>query len=496
MKDKIIPLLALVTMCAYPCLFIYFQNIGEGKFTDIFAPLFIYCAIAFLVVIVMNMILKQLHKAVMFSSVFMMIFMNFNLIYTGLEEVVGQFNVLILVAIYLVCLVALYWMIKRSKWDLSAWCDIVGIVFGVLILINFVFAMPDIINNLQSKKEVKLELEQNVKNTEFKENIYYLIFDEYAGTKCLEYYYDFDNKDFEEYLIETGFSYSRTSYNKESINTVDIVPNILNLNYVTEPDGSAINNIEYTKQPVLYRFFQEMGYQINMVNHMNTLNSEGCNLLEGKEQELEGRLIPYIIENSIIYNIIEGFNKQGAYEFNVESYAENLDKVLNSIKYSWKETDGKPTLTVGYVQCPHVGFVYNSKGEYQSQEDWNNWADKSNYKEQLLYLNEQIKEIVKEIQANDPNAIIVMQADHGARYGMHCMYLYDEEDYDADVETEKMQNVLNCVYWGSNEKVDIEGLSGINTWRTILNTLYGTEYEMLPEPEGYKVEWKKEWNIK
>jgi len=36
------------------------------------------------------------------------------------------------------------------------------------------------------------------------------------------------------------------------------------------------------------------------------------------------------------------------------------------------------------------------------------------------------------------------------------------------------------------EKLDIEGMTSINTWRTVLNTYFGTDYEMLPAPEGFK----------
>ena len=50
---------------------------------------------------------------------------------------------------------------------------------------------------------------------------------------------------------------------------------------------------------------------------------------------------------------------------------------------------------------------------------------------------------------------------------------------------EYMQNILNCVYY-KGEKLDIESMTSINTWRTVLNTYFGTDYEMLPAPEGFK----------
>ena len=84
---------------------------------------------------------------------------------------------------------------------------------------------------------------------------------------------------------------------------------------------------------------------------------------------------------------------------------------------------------------------------------------------------------------HDPDAIIILQADHGARLGYHLKELYDTP-YDPETETIHQQNILNCVYWGGKE-LDISGLSGINTLRTILNAAYGTDYEMLPQPTGF-----------
>lgn len=89
------------------------------------------------------------------------------------------------------------------------------------------------------------------------------------------------------------------------------------------------------------------------------------------------------------------------------------------------------------------------------------------------------------IQKNDPDSFIILMSDHGARYPHWQVDHYGAKAYDASVETLYMQNILNCVYY-KGEKLDIEGMTSINTWRTVLNTYFGTDYEMLPAPEGFK----------
>ena len=50
-----------------------------------------------------------------------------------------------------------------------------------------------------------------------------------------------------------------------------------------------------------------------------------------------------------------------------------------------------------------------------------------------------------------------------------------------------MQNVLNCVYYQGNQ-YEIEGMTNINTWRYILNEIFGTDYELLEPKQWNEVE--------
>lgn len=51
---------------------------------------------------------------------------------------------------------------------------------------------------------------------------------------------------------------------------------------------------------------------------------------------------------------------------------------------------------------------------------------------------------------------------------------------------EDMSNIFNAVYY-KKEKIDIEGLSGVNTLRHVLNVVFGDNFEMLDIPvDDYK----------
>jgi len=148
-------------------------------------------------------------------------------------------------------------------------------------------------------------------------------------------------------------------------------------------------------------------------------------------------------------------------------------------------SDSKPTFTFAYAECPHEYFTFDADGNRIAKEDETNWKDKSIYLNQYKYITKCMERIVEDIQKNDPDAFIILMSDHGARYPHWQVDHYGAKAYDASVETLYMQNILNCVYY-KGEKLDIESMTSINTWRTVLNTYFGTDYEMLPAPEGFK----------
>ena len=163
-------------------------------------------------------------------------------------------------------------------------------------------------------------------------------------------------------------------------------------------------------------------------------------------------------------------------------YKQQLDQALDAMDNAWQETDGGPTLTLGYVQCPHSAFIYQKDGTQVPEADALNWRDPQYYLGQLQYVNGRILGAVDQILAHDPSTVVILQSDHGVRLGYHLAEEYGDP-YAPETETIHQQNILNCVYIGG-EAMDISGLSGINTLRTVLNRLFDLGYDMV-EPRSF-----------
>lgn len=477
---------SMIAIVFYPSVFMYFQNMSEGHFVEVLPSVGKNLILAAVLLIMFLILLRDIGKAVLTSEIALLIFMNFNTILNAVKKLIPGMRKAYFFAIVAVVLVFVLGFVKKKIKETENLCTIIGIVFVVLIIFNVVTAIPKIVEN--NTKSVIAEQGNDITEKVFsgdKPNVYFYLFDEYAGFENIERYYDYDNQEFEEFLVDRGFNISYGSHNTESIWTSTIVPNILNLSYVASDDIYSIDNMARSENAYLYQLFANNGYQINMVNHLNTFSDTNCNVLNYKQKK--ENLSTYVLNNGI-WSEIDSFISWAQQKLSGKSndYYSNLSDVLTIMEHITDYmSDDQPTFTFAYAECPHEYFTFDEEGNRIAKEDETNWKDKSVYLNQYKYITKCIEKIVENIQKNDPDAIIVLMSDHGARYPHWQVDHYGSEAYDASVETVYMQNILNCVYY-KGERLDIEGMTSINTWRTILNTYFGTDYEMLQAPEGFK----------
>lgn len=166
------------------------------------------------------------------------------------------------------------------------------------------------------------------------------------------------------------------------------------------------------------------------------------------------------------------------------NYRASLDNALEAGLRCWQEATDRPTLTVGYIQCPHSPTMVGRHGEELPFAYGWNWRDHSLYLNQLEFKNDYILELVDAIQTNDPGALIFLQSDHGNRYAIHMVQVGEWERYDPYVENPYMQNTLNCVYY-QGQPFPIEGETGINTMRLVFRQVLGADLDPIEPVQDY-----------
>lgn len=131
-------------------------------------------------------------------------------------------------------------------------------------------------------------------------------------------------------------------------------------------------------------------------------------------------------------------------------------------------------------------FCLTETGAMTAPEDHYNWEKPELYLAKLQYINAAILRTVDNIQTHDPEAVILLQADHGARIPGHLVEQFGGPWFDTEVEIPFMENVLNCAYV-PERIVDVEGETCINTTRKVLDAVFGLSLGALAVPEDYTI---------
>lgn len=487
-KSILVPLLALVLTCLYPCAFQYFRNADEAAPGDMLPMLLIFLGMGAVVLLLSLMILRNFPKAGLFSSLCMLAAVNSGLLGGICKRLIHGFHDRYILLLLAVLLLALLILIRKKKVPAVELCLVLSILFGALTVVQIIPAAPTLWKQLTFQRQESTIDPENVEfQTEDRPNVYYFLVDEYGGSENLERYYDFENHEFLSYLRDHDFNISGTTKNTESIWTVSIMPNLLNMDYVV--DDRSENKAAYMDRSNLVEMFRHNGYTVNLIDHLNFIGASGCHVLSPRQYP--DTIAKYIYRNSVLSQIpqlrhpmsrILGFH-------NKWEEARVLQSMFALMETCTDYVDDQPTLTVSYVQCPHYPFLFDAQGNVSPKKP--DFANKSIYLDQLTYLNTVLEQSISGVLDKDPGAIIIVQSDHGARYPGQMLLYNGGPDYDPELETPYMQNALNCVYLGG-KALDIEGLSGINTLRTVMNQEFGTDFPMLEQPTGYTC-YGKSW---
>ena len=476
-------IVSLVLVCLYPCLFQYAGNIPEARLQDALMFFGIFLAIGAVVYLIVLGITRRAGAAGLLSSLGMLVFTNIGLVTKTLQNHLSWFRARYLLAVLLVLGILLLALIQKKRWRCGVPCLLLVLAFGAMSIASVGMAAPKLIqmyqeNRDRSQRQAEVMETEGVGIGEQKKlpNVYYYLYDEFAGPECLSYFYEFDHSDFYRQLEQRGFSCSQNSYNVEATVTVQLIPDLFHLDYgvpayFESGDGAV---------PRLYQIFLDMGYQINLINHMDFLDTDETRVLT-VDQHADS-IGTYLYRNSLLPGIpyLSGWIENMPQLQTEMSYSDMLQEALGLMDTSWKYAKDGATLTIGYVQCPHTYFLYDADGNPIPSEHGNDWEDPQYYLGYLQYASNRILAAVDEIQAHDPTAIIILQSDHGARTLYHES-LHGLADGSRRDDVHHQQNVLNCVYL-PGETVEIQGKSGINTLRTVLDQAFHMDFPMVEPP--------------
>ena len=482
----------------YPALALYFVNRHEIVFNATQKVFLTALFFSFLIIVIFWALFRSWEKAAIPASVTLLFFYSYGHIYDVLKnsEVfantpLGRHRYLFPILILL--LIATQILIKKIK-DTSNLNSILNTVS--LFLIGFVFiqitvfSFQTILTNRRHTKESTVIQENNSLENNTERDVYYILVDAYSREDLLLGKFGFDNQEFIKELESLGFyvpNCAQSNYN----NTLMSMTATLNMAYLDtlgiDQKTDKSKYIPYLIDSLVMQKFENMGYSVATFKSLypfldikdvayyhdyfektSTYGSHaGINfqylflrttLLRPLIESIE------IMDNDSPYAFINKWLpiKKTIEDRNTRQYQQNV-YALDSLE-KIPEISGKK-FTYAHLFVTHQPFVFYPDGRFHPDL----LQTRSAYLDQVVFLNQRILEIVKNIlDESETPPIIVIQSDHSYLEGADRV------------------KILNAYYLpnGGNEKL-YETITPVNTFRLIFDTYFNDEYPLLSDKSYY-----------
>ena len=396
---------------------------------------------------------------------------------TGPLNFLRSYSILVPVLV-IATLLWILWIKRKKKLQ-----PVLVYYFNILLLLFCIADGVMLLNKQQNAVRTK-----TVKNSGFdlsgvkqKPNVYFLLFDEYAGYKSLKDSFAFANDSLYEFLRRKDFrvlplhsNYDYTPFSMSSIFNMRYVDSNYDHRLLTQADiqrrFGEIRNAE------VFSLFKNMGYELENYSIFDISEHpalSGSNpifpihsvLLSNKIFHnrfmkdlgwifMSGRFELSFIRNHYLYRG-DNFNKKAE------------EKVISSAK----SKGSSPRFCYGHFFLPHGAYYRDSAGNYNSPSQMQDLFNKPLYLSYLKYTNTVIRSLVNNIVSADPGAVVVVMSDHG-------FYNYlspgDDDPYNYD-------GFCHVRFPDKNYLPDEDVRSNVNFFRYLFNCEFGQKLPYLKD---------------
>lgn len=467
---------ALLAVAAYPALFVYFHNIGEAVFTQIFLPVFLFAAAGLAAWLFFGLLSASVSRGALVALLFLPVFMYYALIDDGIRALAPDWRWWRTAPAFLFLFsnlaLALRIVGKRPAGDavIAKMTTAIGAVFFGLILFNAaggIYAltkMPRAERSTPASGSGPGRDHPAVSSGSRRPDVYILIFDEYARQDILKKYAGYDNTPFLRELERRRFNVSYSSYSTASRTDV-ATANLYHyaVKYKTRADVEAdADSPALLRRPPLFDVFKKAGYKIHLYAP-SVLKSDFDEGLIDVTLKHFVQLKALSIEKTVV---AQSFLLYVQGDTNEAIRSARLSRLRMAARIIGERT-GQPKLLYFHLTCPHGPFVFNEHGGPVAYENMENIGDPQYYTGQLRFMSRKILELADGMLEKDPGAVMLLQSDHGPRFF-------------GIMPEREMRACLNVLY-ASGRTVSIEGLSTVDTLRLAMNHALGLKLELLGE---------------
>ena len=481
----------------YPALTLYYLNIQEIKLAAIWQAIITSLVITVVVFVFYALIFRSWARAALPTSFTLLLIFTyghiFNLV-SGLNVggiTIGRHRNMIAVWV-LIFAIGLYLIARIKAPDrVTRLLNTISMAMAVLVLveIGIYFAQPHkASSNLQDSSAQNLA----IPSSEAAPDVYYILIDAYSRSDLLRDQFGIDSTEFTNKLLQMGFYIPKCAQSNYDV-TYPSLASSLNMSYldtlgINQVDAEPADYQPFIHDSLVRKTFEKLGYQTvtfkslhpaidiadstyyfdyfkdrSVLDQSSSLNFQYLFLgttifrpvvayLEGNKDSLKLSTFwsTWLPTNSSV-------NSREYRQYQQNVYA--LESLTTIPKLPGKK------FVYAHLFITHQPYVFYPDGRFHPALAQHEGA----YRDQVLFANQRIPEILKSILANsNPKPIIIVQSDHSFVRGPDRV------------------KILNAYYLPDRGQQGLyDTITPVNTFRLIFNTYFGGKYEMLPDVARY-----------
>lgn len=495
----------------YPVLFLYSQNIKEYTESSILIPLLFSLLFGSMVFLITKFLLKDIGRTAIVSSFIIFTTLSFGRLINlpglitlklGGVSINKQF---ILTAILLIFLCLIIRAVNKFPASLPKVNQLflvlatLLIVFAIIPIITFEIKTGRVISG-ENKKQDNIVATSAYNSQANYPDIYYFIFDRYAGPKSMAAKFKTDNSQFYNFLKEKGFylaTDSSTNYPKTFLSLTSSL-NMKYLDFLTQETGGGESSDESIATPYLrnndvINYLDDKGYFLVNVGP-KTWNPTSKNPNSDKNYVLTKGTYPFVdafgtgfLNMTIAEPIFKEIFKNPFSKYDISQDPHNNEHRQDAL-YELSVMDEViklkgPKFVFVHILLPHDPFVFDENCNPINEKQVKKHDHVYNYTKQLKCTNSHIEKIVNNIFAYSPQPpIIILQSDEGP-FPMLNPIPPKQGWGTANSESLKEKFPILNAYYFPNKKYNLlyPSITPVNSFRVVFNTFFGEKHKLLED---------------
>lgn len=486
LKYMVLPLLLAV----FPALFFYGINVAKLLLPSLGRMLLFYSVLALLIFGACQILFSgKTVKAANAAFVFLLFFHLYGLVYNVLLDL-DLFRVEHYTLLPLFLLAAIYTSRSVGTRSGIGFWNTATLILACLVVFNLVRIIPGEIRKQRSasQSETITPPETSTVIDEDHPDIYFIIFDEFAGLDTMRSYWDYQDVDeFVDFVQSRGFFVAEASRSRSTV-TLHLMAELLNYRKFPVDDEDVdlyYNDINHSRA---VRHLESLGYTTVTFDETrywydtySPMPADYPFFYDDANETMDlGVLFDefgvLVAENTMLKAFESFYKPRSAEAMVIEQHREYI--LFTAEKIGQLADIPSPKFVYVHLMVPHNPFIFDANGDRVDPlfyQNWNYYLDQ--YKFTVRLMEGMIDDI---LQGADPERppVIIIQSDHGARNGLAAWHT------DAvtlkDYPPEYANHILNIMFLPGLDTSQLpQDIKPINTFPIIFNHYFGTDIPLV-----------------